>query len=153
MRGFSVILLSFGLLLANACAASTSGAGGDAGMGGSAGTGAAGGAGASGGGGSGGDDCESIELACQALDEPECGQREECFVVSGAPWEGDIDRCLAQPPMFLGCRAECLDRPTVPTCIYHSSDPQQCYCIPEISVPAGWEELFECVIPDGLCGT
>ena len=106
----------------------------------------------SGDGGSGGDDCESIELACQALDEPECGQREECFVVSGAPWEGDIDRCLAQPPMFLGCRAECLDRPTVPTCIYHSSDPQQCYCISELSVPAGWEEAFECVILEGLCG-
>lgn len=86
LRGFSVILLSFGLLLANACADSTSGAGGDAGMGGSAGTGAAGGAGASGGGGSGGDDCQSVESACQVLGEPECTQREECFAVEGALW-------------------------------------------------------------------
>jgi hypothetical protein len=153
MRGFSVILLSFGLLLANACADSTSGAGGDAGMGGSAGTGAAGGAGASGGGGSGGDDCQSVELACQVLGEPECTQREECFAVEGALWEGDTDECHAQPREFLACRAACLESPEVGTCIYHPSNPDQCYCLREASVPTGWEELFECEIPDGLCGT
>ena len=148
-----VIVFSFGLLLAVACDDSSLGAGGGAGTGGAAGAGGQAGAGGAGGnGGSAGQDCQSLELECQALDELECELLAGCFEVRGALWEGDIEECLAKQRQFLGCRAGCLASPTVPTCIYQPSAPQDCYCLPEASVPTGWEELFECQIPMGFCG-
>ena len=77
MERFVTILLGLGLVIAGACADSTSGAGGSAGAGGN--------------GGSGGDDCQSVELACQVLDESECARQEKCFVVQGALWQGSIE--------------------------------------------------------------
>jgi hypothetical protein len=140
------IVFSFGLLLAVACDDSSSGAGGGAGMGGNGATGGGGN------GGSAGQDCQSLELECQVLDESECELLAGCFEVRGALWEGDIEDCLAKQRQFLGCKAGCLASPQVPTCIYQLADPNQCYCLTEASVPTGWEEVFECQIPLGFCG-
>ncbi len=151
MHGYVVIFLGFGLVLTGACddAASGGGAGGTAGIGGAAGMGGV----AGGAGGSGGDDCHLVESVCQPLDQAECELQEECVVVEGALWSTDIQDCLAQPREFLACRAGCLESPDVPTCVYEPSAPQDCYCLTDGSVPSGWEELFECQIPEGLCGT
>ena len=140
------MVFSFGLLLAIACADGRSGAGGSAGMGGNGATGGGGN------GGSAGQDCQSLELECQVLDESECELLAGCFEVRGALWEGDIEECLVKERQFLDCRAGCLGSPQVGTCIYRPSNPDQCYCLLEASVPTGWEELFECQIPMGFCG-
>lgn len=141
MTRVRISVACLGLLFAGSvggCGDDTSKSGGHGGWGGEGGS---------------GKDCQSIESTCQLLDELECGRHEGCSAVKGAPWLGSIEASAAQEREFLACRAGCLESPDVQTCIYDPSDPQRCYYVPEASVPSGWEELFECEIPEEFCGS
>jgi hypothetical protein len=144
MRFIVFGFVAVGLVVASGCADASTGTGGNGGSGGAGGN--------IGAGGSGDDDCDAVERTCQVLDEIECVANEECQAVAGTLWRPDVIDCFGQPREFIGCRGGCLASPTVGTCIYHPSDPSECYCIPEASVLTGWEELFECDVPEGFCG-
>ena len=147
MNTHSLVAALLVVLSAAGCDDGGTGSNGSAGTGGTA---------ASGGhGGSGDPECDELELLCSVLDEAECAlltQDEGCYPVRGAAYEGDLETCLEQPREFLGCRAGCLGAPQAPYCIYHPSDPQSCFCLSDGSVLTGWEGLFECDVPSGLCG-
>ncbi len=142
----TALCLSFGILLAVACGDSvpgTGGTGGAAGSGGSAGSPDPC-----------GEDNESIDLACQALSESECELSEECEPVHGSLWQPGMDAadCLAQPREFVSCGG-CLRGYHAPSCTYHPSNPEACYCMPAAILLTGWEDVFECQVPEGICGT
>jgi len=97
-------------------------------------------------------DCESLDLACQGLDEAECEVAGECDPIRGALWEGDTDACFAKPPEFLGC-AGCLMGYDAGGCAYRESAPERCYCMASTITIPGWVDVFECLPSPGECGT
>jgi len=132
------------LILVSAGACNDRGTDGNAGSGGTGGYG-----------GSGDPECDERAALCSSLTEADCTlltEDEGCYPVRGAEYEGDLETCLEQPREFLGCRAGCLAAPQAPFCMYQPSDPQSCFCLSDGSVLTGWEGLFECDVPSGLCG-
>jgi len=64
----------------------------------------------------------------------------------------DAADCLAQPREFVSCGG-CLRGYDAPSCTYHPSNPEACYCMPTAILLTGWEDVFECQVPEGICGT